>query len=70
MCVDGEGEARLDGKTTQFRANDLVLVRAETRHNFVNAGREPLRLITFYAPPRHQPGGLHRAREVAEAAER
>ncbi len=70
LCVDGEGEARLDGKTTPFRANDLVLVRAGTRHNFVNTGREPLRLITFYAPPHHRPGTLHRTREDAEAAER
>jgi mannose-6-phosphate isomerase-like protein (cupin superfamily) len=69
LFVDGEGEARLDGKTSSFRANDLVLVRAGTRHNFVNTGREPLRLITFYAPPHHRPGTIYRTKEEAEAAE-
>lgn len=70
LFVDGEGEARLDGATSALRANDLVFVRAGTRHNFVNTGREPLRLITFYAPPHHRPGTVHATREDAEAAER
>jgi mannose-6-phosphate isomerase-like protein (cupin superfamily) len=68
--VDGEGEARLDGLTSPVGKDDLVLVRAGTRHNFVNKGRQPLRLITVYAPPHHQPGTVHRTREEAEAAER
>lgn len=70
LFVDGEGEARLDGRTSTFRANDLVLVRAGTRHNFVNTGREPLRLVTFYAPPHHPRGTVHHTREEAEAAAR
>ena len=70
LFVDGQGEARLDGKTSPVGANDLVLVRAGTRHNFVNTGPEPLRLITVYAPPHHRPGTVHRTREEAEAAER
>jgi mannose-6-phosphate isomerase-like protein (cupin superfamily) len=69
LFVDGEGEARLGGVTSPVGANDLVLVRARVRHNFVNTGREPLRLITVYAPPHHQPGTVHRTREEAEAAE-
>ncbi len=70
LLLDGEGEARLDGSTSAFLANDLVLVRAGTRHNFVNTGSRPLRLITFYAPPHHPPGTIHLTREDAEAAER
>ena len=70
VFVDVQGEARLDGKTSPVVANDLVLVRAGTRHNFVNTGPEPLRLITVYAPPHHRPGTVHRTREEAEAAER
>jgi len=69
LFVDGEGEARLDGETNRVRANDLVLVRAGTRHNFVNTGPGPLRLITIYAPPHHRPGTVHRTRDEAEAAE-
>lgn len=66
LFLDGQGEARLDGKTSPVKANDLVLVRAGTRHNFVNTGPEPLRLITVYAPPHHRPGTVHRTREEAE----
>jgi mannose-6-phosphate isomerase-like protein (cupin superfamily) len=70
LFVDGAGETRLNGTTSAVRPNDLVLVRAGMRHNFVNTGREPLRLITFYAPPHHQPGTVHRTKEEADAAEK
>ena len=70
LFVDGRCEARLNGEISQLAANDLVLVRAGTRHNFVNTGADPLRLITFYAPPHHRPGTVHHTREEADAAER
>ncbi|MEK6192120.1 MAG: cupin domain-containing protein [Chloroflexota bacterium] len=69
LIVDGEGEARLDLETSQLRANDLVFVRAGTRHNFVNIGPEQLRLITMYAPPQHAPGTVHQTKEDADTAE-
>lgn len=68
--VAGECEARLDGETILVRANDLVLVRAGTRHNFVNTGQVPLRLVTTYAPPHHPPGTVHQTKEEADAAEK
>jgi len=67
--VDGRGEAQLDGETSQVEPNDLVLVRAGTRHNFINTGDTPLRLITIYAPPEHSPGTVHQTKEEADAAE-
>ncbi|HEY8178452.1 MAG TPA: cupin domain-containing protein [Candidatus Limnocylindria bacterium] len=69
LFVEGQGEARLDGVASPVGTDDLVLVRAGTRHNFVNTGHQPLRLITIYAPPHHQPGTVHQTREEAEAAE-
>jgi len=69
VFVDGEGEARLESETSPVRANDLVFVRAGTRHNFVNTGLRQLRLITTYAPPHHPPGTVHQTREDADAAE-
>lgn len=69
MFVDGRGEARLDGQARQIGANDLVFVRAGTRHNFVNTGVAPLRLITVYAPPEHPAGTVHLTKEEADAAE-
>jgi mannose-6-phosphate isomerase-like protein (cupin superfamily) len=67
--IDGRGEARLDGETSAIGPNDLVFVRAGTRHNFVNTGDSPLRLITIYAPPEHAPGTVHQTKAEADAAE-
>jgi mannose-6-phosphate isomerase-like protein (cupin superfamily) len=67
--VDGHAEAVLDGERSTVGPNDLVFVRAGTRHNFVNVGRVPLRLITIYAPPEHAPGTVHQSKADADAAE-
>ncbi len=69
VFVEGSGEARLEGEATPVTANDLVFVRAGTRHNFVNSGDAPLRLITIYAPPQHAPGTVHQTKAEADAAE-
>ena len=69
VFVDGEGEAVLDGKTSPVTPNDLVLVPAGTRHNFINKGDSPLRLVTVYAPPEHPPGTVHQTKAEADAAE-
>jgi mannose-6-phosphate isomerase-like protein (cupin superfamily) len=67
--VDGTGEAILDGESSPVGPNDLVFVRAGTRHNFVNTGGSPLRLVTIYAPPEHEPGTVHQTKAEADAAE-
>ncbi|HET9344097.1 MAG TPA: cupin domain-containing protein [Candidatus Limnocylindrales bacterium] len=67
--VDGRGQARLDGQSADVGPNDLVFVRAGTRHNFLNTGDRPLRLITIYAPPEHAPGTVHTTKAEADAAE-
>jgi mannose-6-phosphate isomerase-like protein (cupin superfamily) len=69
VFVDGEGEAVLDGKSSPVGPNDLVLVPAGTRHNFINTGGGPLRLVTVYAPPEHAPGTVHQTKAEADAAE-
>ena len=70
ICVAGQGEAVLDGKSSPVAANDLVFVRAGTVHNIINRGVDALRLITIYAPPEHAPGTIHLTRAEAEAAEK
>jgi mannose-6-phosphate isomerase-like protein (cupin superfamily) len=70
IFVDGKGEAVLDGERSPVAPNQLVFVRAGTRHNFVNTGDEPLRLVTAYAPPEHAPGTIHQTKDEADAAER
>ena len=69
IFVEGKGEAILDGQTSPIDRNDLVFVKAGTKHNFVNGGDGPLRLITIYAPPEHPPGTVHRTKAEADAAE-
>ena len=69
LFVEGRGEARLEGEVSPVGPNDLVFVRSGTRHNFVNTGDGPLRLITVYAPPEHAPGTVHQTKADADAAE-
>ena len=69
ILVDGRANAILEGKATGVGPNDLVFVHAGTRHNFVNVGDGPLRLITVYAPPEHPPGTVHWTKAEADAAE-
>jgi mannose-6-phosphate isomerase-like protein (cupin superfamily) len=69
VFVDGQAEAVLDGRSFTVGPNDLVLVPAGTRHNFINTGDGPLRLVTVYAPPEHPPGTVHQTRAEADAAE-
>lgn len=67
--VRGHGEVILDGKTSGYEPGDLVRVAAGTRHNFVNKGREGLKIITAYSPPHHPVGTIHKTKKEADAAE-
>jgi mannose-6-phosphate isomerase-like protein (cupin superfamily) len=69
LFVEGECEALVGEERRRVRADELVLVPGGTRHNFVNTGAEPLRLVTVYAPPEHPPGTVHRTKAEADAAE-
>ena len=69
VFVEGEGEAVLDGVTSPIAPNQLVFVRAGTRHNFRASSGRPLRLVTVYAPPEHPPGTVHQTKQEADAAE-
>ncbi|MCV0402536.1 MAG: cupin domain-containing protein [Chloroflexi bacterium] len=69
LFIEGTGEAILDGESSAVGPHQLVLVRAGTRHNFVNTGDAPLRLVTVYAPPEHEPGTVHGTKAEADAAE-
>jgi mannose-6-phosphate isomerase-like protein (cupin superfamily) len=69
IFVEGTADAVLDGERTPVGSNDLVFVKAGTRHNFINTGDSPLRLVTIYAPPEHPPNTVHATKEEALAAE-
>jgi mannose-6-phosphate isomerase-like protein (cupin superfamily) len=67
FCVAGRGEVVLNGVHSPFVPGDVVVVPPGVRHNFVNTGRQRLRLFTVYAPPNHLPGRVHATKEEAEA---
>jgi mannose-6-phosphate isomerase-like protein (cupin superfamily) len=69
MFLDGRCEAQLDGESSEVGPNDLVFVHAGTRHNFLNRGDAPLKLITVYAPPEHAPHTVHLTKLEADAEE-
>lgn len=69
LFVEGRCETVLDGERSPARPGQVVFVRAGTRHNVVNTGDGPLRLLTIYAPPEHPPGTVHATKKEAIAAE-
>lgn len=67
--VSGTGRADLNGEASAIGPNSLVVVPAGTRHNFINSGETPLKLVTVYAPPEHAPATVHKTKAEAQAAE-
>jgi mannose-6-phosphate isomerase-like protein (cupin superfamily) len=63
--VSGAGAAMIEGETGSIKAGSIVVVPAGTRHNFINTGKEPLKLYTVYAPPDHKDGTVHRTKADA-----
>ena len=67
--VSGVGTAVVAGETKDVAPGDIVVVPAGTKHNFLNAGPNPLVLYTVYGPADHADGVVHHTREEADAAE-
>ena len=66
--VKGEGKAVLNGEEVNFEKDDIFLVKAGTKHNFINIGDEDLKIITAYSPPHHPDGTVHKTKVEAAAA--
>ena len=67
--VSGVGEAKVSGQTRKVSQGDLVVVPAGHKHNFTNAGPNPLVLYTVYGPAEHAEGAVHKTKEEADALE-
>src|SRR5665213_2309363 len=65
----GEGEVWIDGKRTQIKTNDAIIVPAGARHNVINTGDKPLKLYTLYGPPEHRDRGVRATKAKAMASE-
>lgn len=68
--ADGEGEAVIEGERSPVRAGTVVVIPGGTRHNFINTGGTPLKLVTVYTPPEHPDGTIHHTKEEADEYER
>ncbi len=68
FLVQGKGKVTLDGQGQEYVENDLVLVSAGVKHNFVNTGETDMKIITFYSPPHHPQGTIHETKQQADKA--
>lgn len=67
LFQSGAGEVTLDGVKSLVGPGDVVIVTPGIKHNFVNTGLEPLKIITTYAPPNHIDGRIHHTKADADA---
>lgn len=69
FLVSGIGEAVLEGKSSEFKTDEVVFVPAGTKHNFINKGDTDLKLYTVYSPPEHPDGTVHKTKAEAQQSE-
>ncbi|MEO8066004.1 MAG: cupin domain-containing protein [Candidatus Doudnabacteria bacterium] len=65
--LSGTGEASLNDKKSEVKAGDVVVVTPGTKHNFINTGKEDLKIYTIYSPPNHIEGRIHKTKADADA---
>ena len=68
VLLSGSGMAILNGVSSKVTPLSLLAVPRGTQHNVVNTGKTPMELVTFYSPPKHPPGTVHRTKADALAA--
>jgi mannose-6-phosphate isomerase-like protein (cupin superfamily) len=57
----------MDGIDSPIKAGDVIVVTPGVVHNFVNTGKEPMKIYTLYAPPNHIDGRVHETKADADA---
>jgi len=65
--LSGTGVGELDGKKFPIGPGDVTVVVPGTEHNFINTGKEDLKIYTVYAPPNHIDGRIHKTKTEADA---
>ena len=63
----GAGKAVLNGVSHNITDGSAIIVPAGTKHNFINGGKEPMKLYSLYMPPHHHDGTIHKTKADAEA---
>ncbi len=67
--VGGLGSVIINEELRLVEKNDVVFVPAGANHNVANAGDEPVKLFTVYAPPTHKDGTVHATKADAALEE-
>lgn len=62
VFVAGQGQAIVNGETSDVHAGYLVFIPAGVQHNFKNIGSDELKLFTLYAPPEHEAGASEKTK--------
>lgn len=65
--LSGTGKAILDGVETPIGEGDVTVVTPGTKHNFVNTGKDEMKVYTIYAPANHIEGRIHVTKADADA---
>ncbi len=65
--ISGTCEVILNDITSKVEAGGIVVVTPNTKHNFINVGNQPVKIITVYSPPNHIDGRIHKTIEDAIA---
>ncbi|MCR4326692.1 MAG: cupin domain-containing protein [Candidatus Roizmanbacteria bacterium] len=68
LFLEGTGTAVLNGEKRDIKEDDLVIVRAGTKHNFINTGDIAWKLLSIYAPSEHPDGTVHKTKADAQKA--
>ena len=66
MFTQGSGKAIINEKEYAIAAGDLFLVPAGAVHDFINTGKEPLKLFTIYAPSEHEQGLVQKTKPARD----
>lgn len=67
--VAGICNVMLDDEAHLLSGGDVVVVTPGTKHNFINAGEDIVKIITTYSPPNHIDGRVHVTKEDADSDE-
>ena len=65
--MKGFATSILDGVEGQVMAGDVVVVMPGVKHNFINTGKDPLKVFTVYSPANHLDGRVHKTKADADA---
>ncbi|KAL4880624.1 RmlC-like cupin domain-containing protein [Aspergillus karnatakaensis] len=69
LFTSGKGTAIIAGKAQSVSQGDVVIVPANTQHQFLNAGDTPLEVVTIYSPAEHDPRTVHATKEEGDEME-